>query len=62
MRRKTTEQFKREVFDLVGDEYKVLGEYEKSCIKIKIKHNVCGYEYDVIPNNFLAGNRWHTTL
>lgn len=54
---KTTEEFKKEVFDLVGDEYEVLGKYKDSVTKIEMKHKVCGYEYEVRPNNFLGGNR-----
>jgi len=56
-KRKTTEQFKNEVFELVGNEYMVLGEYIKSDKKIKMKHEKCGHEYYVQPNNFLSGNR-----
>ena len=34
---KDTEYFKREVYDLVGDEYEVLGEYVNTHTKIKLK-------------------------
>lgn len=51
-KRKTTEDFKKEVFEMYGDEYIVLGEYVASSKKIKMRHN-CGYEYDVTPSNFL---------
>ena len=34
---KDTEYFKNEVYQLIGDEYSVLGEYEKATIKTKIK-------------------------
>ena len=54
---KTNEQFKQEVFDLVGDEYTVLGEYINSKTKIKILHNICRYEYQVRPNDFIKGVR-----
>jgi len=53
---KNTEIFKQEVFNLVGDEYEVLGEYIKSSEKIKIKH-ICGFEYEVLSNNFSRGNK-----
>ncbi|HCL4455161.1 TPA: hypothetical protein N2D10_003188 [Clostridium botulinum] len=47
-----------EVYELVGDEYTVIGKYTKSDEKIRMKHNVCGYdEWDVIPDNFLRGTR-----
>jgi len=55
--KKTTEQFKQEIFDLVGDEYTVLGEYVGNHIPILIKHNVCGNEYYVAPTNFLYQNK-----
>ena len=55
--KKTTEEFKKEVYDLVGDEYEVLGEYIGNKEYIKIKHHKCGYIYDVSPNSFLRGKR-----
>ena len=56
--RKTTEEFKQEVYNLVGNEYSVLGEYITNKTKIKMRHNKCGYEYEVTPNSFLSnGNR-----
>jgi predicted Zn-ribbon and HTH transcriptional regulator len=51
--KKTTEQFKQEVFDLVGNEYEVLGEYINTHIKILFKHNICNNEYPVSPHDFL---------
>jgi Zn ribbon nucleic-acid-binding protein/mRNA-degrading endonuclease HigB of HigAB toxin-antitoxin module len=53
----TTKTFKEAVYNLVGDEYNVLGIYIRSNIKILIIHNKCGYEWNVIPNNFLRGDR-----
>ena len=55
--KRSTDDFKREVYDLVGDEYTVLGEYVNLKEKILIRHNVCGLEYEVIPNNFIHHNR-----
>ena len=55
--RKTTDQFKREVENLVGKEYKVLEEYKRADIKIAMKHNICGKIYTVKPSNFLSGCR-----
>lgn len=54
---KNTEQFKQEVYNLVSNEYTVLGEYKKSGTKIKFKHNICNTEFDMTPNNFLSGHR-----
>jgi len=50
-------KFKEDVFNLVEDEYSVIGEYTNSATKIKMKHNSCGREYDVLPNEFLQGKR-----
>lgn len=55
--KKTTKIFKKEVYDLVGNEYEVIGEYVTGRTKIKIKHNGCGAVYEVYPHDFLAGNR-----
>lgn len=56
-RAKGTDNFKKEVLELVGEEYSVLEEYKKANIKIKMKHNLCGNIYHVQPNNFLNGSR-----
>lgn len=56
-KKKTTSQFKKEIKSLVGHDYKVLGEYNKSYEKILFLHADCGYEYEVTPNVFLSGAR-----
>lgn len=56
-RRKTHSQFVGEVRALVGDEYAVTGKYVGSETKIKIRHETCGFEYEIKPNNFLNGRR-----
>ena len=53
----TTETFKNKVFELVGDKYTVLEEYRKSNVKIRMRHNICGHEYSVLPSLFIRGNR-----
>ena len=53
----TTEEYKRKVFELVGDRYTVLGEYVNSKTKILMRHNVCGNTYEVKPLMFFVGNR-----
>lgn len=57
MKKRTIEDFKNEVKKLVGDEYSVLGEYEKSTIKIKMLHNTCGTIFEPTPARFLSGTR-----
>ena len=51
-KKKTTEKFKEEVYNLVKDEYTVLGEYLACNKKIEMKHNTCGYIYSVRPSSF----------
>lgn len=55
--KKTAEQFKKEIYDLVGNEYEIIGEYLNTNTKIGIKHNECGNVYQVIPYTFLGGRR-----
>lgn len=55
--RKDTNYFKNEIFDIVGSEYTVLGEYKNSNTKIRLKHNICNNEYDVTPHVFLSLGR-----
>jgi len=59
--RKTTDEFKKEIYNLVGNEYEVLGEYINIKTKILIKHNceTCNnHIYPVSPTNFIySGSR-----
>lgn len=48
----TQEDFEKRVAKKVGNTYSVIGEYKGADIKIKIKHNDCGYEYLTTPNKF----------
>lgn len=57
MVKKTNEHFLKEVYELVKNEYTFLEKYEKAHKQIKVKHNVCDFEYYVKPTNFLQGNR-----
>ena len=58
-KRKTTEQFKQEVFDLVGNEYEVNSEYVNAKTKINFIHNIptCMNNFDMTPSNFMCGQR-----
>lgn len=53
----TDEEFKEKIYSLVKNEYAIIGEYKTAITKIKIKHNICGCEYEVTPNSFLNGHR-----
>ena len=56
-KRKTDEQFKQEVENLVGGEYEFLDTYINAKTKIRVKHNKCGHIYKVKPSHFLDGTR-----
>lgn len=55
--RKTLDQFEKELFGLYGSEYTVLGNYETNKTPILIRHNNCGNDWDVRPNDVLRGKR-----
>lgn len=54
---KSTEEYKEEVLDIVGNEFSVIGEYEKGNLKIEFKHNKCGHLFKVKPSGFLIHPR-----
>ena len=55
---KTTEKFKKQVYDLVADQYEVIGEYLGGKVKLLMKHKECGSEYEITPSAFIhRGNR-----
>jgi len=55
--KKTTEQFKEEVFTLVGNEYEVIGEYVNAKTKVLMKHKECGETFPALRWHFLSGVR-----
>ena len=50
---KSTEQYKQEVFDIVGNEYEVIGKYTGNKKHILMKHNLCNNSWNATPTNFL---------
>ncbi|MED4970395.1 hypothetical protein [Parageobacillus toebii] len=54
---KDTERFKEQVYELVGDEYIVLGEYVDAKTPIPMYHRNCKTVNSVTPDNFLHGRR-----
>jgi Zn ribbon nucleic-acid-binding protein len=56
-RKKTHEEFIKEVYNLVGQEYTILSQYINNKTYVSIKHNKCGHIYNVTPSNFLTGKR-----
>lgn len=56
--KRTNEEFLEEVFSATGVEYTFFGEFSGVDTKMKVVHNVCGYEYKVTPYKFInAGQR-----
>ncbi|MGU8679077.1 hypothetical protein ACV3Q3_13040 [Clostridium perfringens] len=56
--KKTTEEFKKEIYDKYDNEYEILGEYVNDRSKILVKHNCkdCNfYEWKTVPSNLLRG-------
>lgn len=54
---KDTDYFKEEVYNLVNNEYDVIGKYSRNHLKIDMIHNKCKTEFKVTPNAFLRGSR-----
>lgn len=53
----TEKEFKQRVEELTKGEYSVISNYKRSYVKVRIKHNKCGHEWDVTPVSFLSGTR-----
>ena len=56
MRKKTQEEFEKEVYTQVKDEYSVKSKYININTYVLMKHKICGYEWNVSPANFLKKN------
>lgn len=56
---KNTEQYKKEVYALVGGEYLIKGEYISNKKDIEMQHNSgdCDHTFEMSPNSFLRGQR-----
>lgn len=51
--KKTTDQFKKEIFEIYGTEYIVLGEYNGATKHVLVKHTTCGAEFQTLPTRLL---------
>ncbi|WNF07264.1 hypothetical protein [Brevibacillus borstelensis] len=56
-KKKTTEQFKADLYQLRGDEFSVVSDYVRADRPITIKHNICGKEFDSTPTHMLDKTR-----
>lgn len=54
-RRKTHEEFIKEVESIYGDKLEVLGTYTSNKVKILVKHKTCGHSEYKMPTKLLAG-------
>lgn len=50
---KSHEQYLKEVYELVGDEYTILGKYVNNHTGILTRHNICGHEYFTPPKSLV---------
>jgi len=57
MKKENLEIFKQKIFNQVGNDYTVLGNYINSNTKILMRHNFCGYEWETKPVLFNRGRR-----
>lgn len=54
---KSHETFLLEVQRVAGGEYRLLSEYKRAKLPVKMRHESCGHEYHVVAHEFLRGNR-----
>lgn len=54
---KTTDEFKKELYNLVGDEYTLEDVYTNSITKVNFRHKLCGKLWNATPNEILSGYR-----
>ncbi len=55
--KKTDEQFKKQIYELVSDEYKVVDTYINAKTKVKFYHEGCKNIFYMRPDSFISGNR-----
>ena len=56
-RKTTTESFIKEINNLYSGEFTILSKFINSTTKIKVKHNKCGYIFDIVPYNLKKRGR-----
>jgi len=55
--RKTQQEFEAEINLISNGEFKVIGEYINNNTPVKLKHLICGHEWEPQPGNFLNRKR-----
>ncbi|MDB1562972.1 hypothetical protein PGA94_09315 [Pediococcus pentosaceus] len=56
-RKFTKDEFNAREKDIQSGEYEMLGEYINSQTKTTFRHNICGYQWEALPNSFHQGSR-----
>lgn len=56
-KRKSTKDFKNEVFEITKGEYECLSDYVNNRTKVVLLHKECGDTFDISPTKFLSGQR-----
>lgn len=56
-KKKTHEEFEKEVLEIGKGEYELLSNYVNTRTKLWMKHISCGHEYQMMPEKFLLGRR-----
>jgi len=57
VRKRTLDSIKKDVFNLVGDEYEILSkEYINNKEKLLFHHNKCNHDFLMVPKDFLKEN------
>lgn len=56
-RNKDNDEFKWQIYLLVGDDYTFTDKYKNAITSLEVIHNVCNHRYSVTPHNFLRGKR-----
>lgn len=46
--------FEQRVREQVGDEYSIIGNFSSYSSKIRMRHNKCGHEWDIVPEFFVG--------
>lgn len=53
---KSTDFFIKELFNVYGEEFSVVGEYYGANLPILVKHNICGNKWSPTPHSLLTGS------
>ena len=56
-KKKTHEEFVKEIYNIYKNEYTVIGQYINAKTKIEIKHNICNHIFKMEPGNILSGQQ-----